>query len=340
MAFATTRLVKTAGGVEAYTVDTVPGLVILPSYVDEITQRDLVRWSLSEHARAPNETNLDTHYVLPPEGIWNAHLESDSSSQIHAKATPSVSASHDPEGPRQLVNNVPAGLDNFEALNAVPKPPPAASPNAKPTHPSSLLQKLRWANIGYSYHWGSKSYDFSKEVGAFPAPVARVCKAAVAAINWGEVWGSTQLEGWGEGGPDWDTWADGYAPDAGIVNFYQLGDTLMGHVDRSELSSTSPLVSISLGSAAVLLMGSSTRDTEPIPILLRSGDVLIMSGPQCRRAYHGVPRILDKTLPPHLKASETDPTWSPYAAYLETTRININVRQVFPPGFVPPKPHT
>lgn len=34
-------------------------------------------------------------------------------------------------------------------------------------------------------------------------------------------------------------------PDAGIVNFYQTKDTLMGHVDRSEVCATSPLVSIS-----------------------------------------------------------------------------------------------
>ena len=34
-------------------------------------------------------------------------------------------------------------------------------------------------------------------------------------------------------------------PDAGIVNFYQEKDTLMAHVDRSEVCATSPLVSIS-----------------------------------------------------------------------------------------------
>lgn len=42
-----------------------------------------------------------------------------------------------------------------------------------------------------------------------------------------------------------------------------------------------------LGNAAVFLIGGLTRDVVPVPILLRSGDVLIMSGPACRRAYHG-----------------------------------------------------
>lgn len=34
-------------------------------------------------------------------------------------------------------------------------------------------------------------------------------------------------------------------PDTGIVNFYQMNDTLMAHVDRSELDPSRPLVSVS-----------------------------------------------------------------------------------------------
>jgi len=46
----------------------------------------------------------------------------------------------------------------------------------------------------------------------------------------------------------------------------------------------------SLGNAAVFLIGGNSRDVDPVPILLRSGDVVIMSGPACRRAYHGIPQ--------------------------------------------------
>lgn len=112
----------------------------------------------------------------------------------------------------------------------------------------------------------------------------------------------------------------------------------MAHVDRSEVCATSPLVSISLGNAAIFLIGGVTRETEPLPILLQSGDVVIMSGPTCRRAYHGVPRILEGTLPRHLTESEDHENqieWEPYKEYMRTTRININMRQVFPKGFDP-----
>ena len=93
----------------------------------------------------------------------------------------------------------------------------------------------------------------------------------------------------------------------------------------------------SLGNAAIFLVGGLTRDIAPIPILLRSGDIIVMSGPVCRRAYHGVPRILEGTLPAYLGEGTDidDELWTPYARYMDTTRININVRQVFPKGFNP-----
>ena len=93
----------------------------------------------------------------------------------------------------------------------------------------------------------------------------------------------------------------------------------------------------SLGNAAIFLIGSLTRDVVPNPILLRSGDIIVMSGPACRRAYHGVPRILEGTLPTYLDegATVSGGTWAPYARYMRTARININVRQVFPSGFDP-----
>ena len=56
----------------------------------------------------------------------------------------------------------------------------------------------------------------------------------------------------------------------------------------------------SIGSAAIFLLGGTTRDVEPIPILLRSGDVVIMSGPECRRAYHG------QSIAPHLEPLQAE----------------------------------
>ena len=64
-----------------------------------------------------------------------------------------------------------------------------------------------------------------------------------------------------------------------------------GHTDQSEHNLSAPLLSISLGQAAIFLIGGSSLDTVPSAVLLRSGDILLMER-ESRLAYHAVPRIL------------------------------------------------
>lgn len=75
-------------------------------------------------------------------------------------------------------------------------------------------------------------------------------------------------------------------------------------------------------------MGTLDREDEPAPILLESGDIVILSGTS-RRAFHGVPRILERTCPDYLTQSESSPAFKPYAEFIQSARININIRQVF-----------
>ena len=112
------------------------------------------------------------------------------------------------------------------------------SPTLSPTSPTALISKLRWANIGWSYHWGSKQYDFTKGKGRIDDETRNVCKRAVRSVNWKEVFGQSDQEGWGD--EHWRTWQETYGmhprayivlwltsishvePDAGIVNYYQI----------------------------------------------------------------------------------------------------------------------
>ncbi|KAF9264828.1 hypothetical protein L218DRAFT_979507 [Marasmius fiardii PR-910] len=326
---------------KAYILPRIPGLVLLPSFISPEKQRELVQWALSEHSRPPNETNLDTHYILPPEGIWNVAVEAKKDPsrgmiiQPRHSILPNDQKLDAVHGPRVLINNTPASTKNLDTLSHIPKPPAPPSQTVGSTKCSDLLPKLRWANIGWFYHWGSKQYDFSKGKVAVHNKLRNVCQNVVRSVDWPKVFSGDSSD-WGTEG-DWRTWNESYEPDAGIVNFYQTKDTLMAHVDRSEVCATSPLVSISLGNAAIFLIGGPTRETEPASILLRSGDVVIMSGPGCRRAYHGVPRILENSLPSHMLGPSYNncPEWAPYEEYMRTTRINVNVRQVFPKGFDP-----
>ncbi|ORY33285.1 hypothetical protein BCR33DRAFT_665312 [Rhizoclosmatium globosum] len=121
-----------------------------------------------------------------------------------------------------------------------------------------------------------------------------------------------------------------YKSEAGIVNFYQMPDALMAHQDRSEVNMEAPLVSFSLGHSCIFVIGTESReDRDPLPIslVLRSGDVIVMSRAS-RKCFHGVPRIIPNTLPTHLANNMGDDEWPVFSDFLSTARININVRQI------------
>jgi alkylated DNA repair protein alkB family protein 1 len=191
-----------------------PGLVLLRAFVSPTMQRTLVRASLCDQARTPNETNLDTHYILPNDGLWNAHLHArknpnETAAPIYPRRQYDATTAPDPPGPRTLIDNTPATPDNFTVLSTEPSPPAHPSPTAHPATCASLLPKLRWANIGYSYHWGSKQYDFSKGKGVVRDEYRELCREAVRAVRWEDVFGFVEDEnGWSE--DDWRTWTETY----------------------------------------------------------------------------------------------------------------------------------
>ena len=196
---------------------------MLPSFVSPGEQKRLVRWALGEQAAHPNETNLDSHYVLPEGGLWNKYLDvrqgSSEDEDVQPRASlhsgASESGAAEPPGPRKLVSNEPACKGNYDTLSSTPKPPAAPSSSVQSIRVSALVPKLRWANIGWYYHWGTKQYDFSRGPGEISGLVRETCKRAVEDIPWEKVFGgdsaATTDDGeWGEGGPDWMHWRDTY----------------------------------------------------------------------------------------------------------------------------------
>jgi alkylated DNA repair protein (DNA oxidative demethylase) len=89
-------------------------------------------------------------------------------------------------------------------------------------------------------------------------------------------------------------------PDLCIMNYY-TADARMGvHQDKDEgpdsIAAGIPIVSVSLGDAARFVVGGLSRRDPTSPIVLRSGDVIVMGG-LSRLRYHGVTRILAGTAP-------------------------------------------
>ena len=83
-------------------------------------------------------------------------------------------------------------------------------------------------------------------------------------------------------------------PQACLVNLYR-GDAKMGlHQDRDEQALTAPVLSVSLGDDALFRIGGTTRRGPTRPLLLRSGDVVVLGGP-ARLCFHGIDRVLPGT---------------------------------------------
>lgn len=83
-------------------------------------------------------------------------------------------------------------------------------------------------------------------------------------------------------------------PECCLVNLYRPGAKLGLHRDEDEETFAAPILSVSLGDAAVFRLGGARRRDPTRRILLESGDVLVMGGP-ARLFHHGVDRILPGT---------------------------------------------
>lgn len=153
-------------------------------------------------------------------------------------------------------------------------------------------KNLRWITFGYHHDWGTKVYDMNDK-DPVPIELERLFCDIATSLN---------LD---------------MKPEAGIINYYNCKSRLSPHRDVSEHNYSAPLLSLSLGSPAIFMLGgSSTEDEEPIiPMLIREGDLVIMSGNR-RLSYHGVPKVFGCQEGNECKHTK------------ETCRINLNVRQV------------
>lgn len=161
----------------------------------------------------------------------------------------------------------------------------------------SPLWSLRWSTLGYHHDWNTKQYQKSHKT-EFPHDLANVCTYIANVLGFHH-----------------------FCPEASIVNFYHVGSTLSPHQDVSEADLSLPLVSISFGLDSIFLIGDDTKYQKPEAILIRSGDVIVMSG-KSRTAYHALPRVMPSS---RLTLGDEKDFLS---FYLQHSRINLNVRQV------------
>ncbi|XP_010458585.1 PREDICTED: alpha-ketoglutarate-dependent dioxygenase alkB-like [Camelina sativa] len=182
--------------------------------------------------------------------------------------------------------------------------------SCKTVSASVLLRKLRWSTLGLQFDWSKRNYDVSLPHNDIPDALCQLAKEhAAIAMPAGEE----------------------FRPEGAIVNYFGLGDTLGGHLDDMEADWSKPIVSMSLGCKAIFLLGGKSKEDPPHAMYLRSGDVVLMAG-DARECYHGIPRIFTDEESAEIGALESElsrESGSYFAEYIKTSRININIRQVF-----------
>ncbi|XP_012708213.2 nucleic acid dioxygenase ALKBH1 [Fundulus heteroclitus] len=197
------------------------------------------------------------------------------------------------------------------------------SPPSEKRQPKTLLERLRWVTLGYHYNWDTKTYSANSYT-PFPPDLHMLSSRITAACGF-----------------------PGFSSEAAILNYYRSDSSLGIHVDESELDHSRPLLSLSFGQSAIFLLGGPQRQDPPTAMFMHSGDVMLMSGPS-RLLYHAVPRILP---PPRQHAAFIDelscscalPTanvlepvsqedWDVCSRYIQSSRVNMTVRQVLGPG--------
>jgi alkylated DNA repair protein (DNA oxidative demethylase) len=89
----------------------------------------------------------------------------------------------------------------------------------------------------------------------------------------------------------WDaTVGAAWRPDACLVNLYREGAKMGVHQDKDEADLGAPVLSVSLGDAAMFRIGAAAGG-RTTTLRLDSGDVCALTGP-ARLARHGIDRVL------------------------------------------------
>ena len=308
---------------EAYELASRPGCVVFPGALDVATQRKWLADAVTRLCEPPAATNHDAAHG-PIKGLWAAATSAEPRWLKSSDESTSEKASRDE--------------DRCWSLS----PPPSTNgrdPRDAKTSASSLLRRLRWATLGPPYDWTTRTYRTdAKAFSVVPEDIVARCET-LAAFAAASEFGANRAERGIDSDSDVGKKKRRFRFGAGLVNYYREGDALAGHVDDAERDLTKPIISFSLGSPCVFLLGGDTRDAKPTPLILRSGDAVALIR-EARRRFHGVPRVFTAAenardnrgellaAPRELSDPECWKDQPDVARYVAGARVNVSVRDI------------
>ncbi|MFS7958986.1 putative DNA oxidative demethylase, DNA-(apurinic or apyrimidinic site) lyase [Helianthus anomalus] len=280
-----------------FCLDDCPGFYFIPAALSIEEQCRWIKESLMSFPQPPNRTNHNAIY-----GAIHNLFNAAKNRQVLVKDETAPAEDDSVSVDINSQNHSWACLEELDSS--------VNGDSCKSVSASVLLRKLRWSTLGLQFDWSKRSYNVSLPHNKIPDALCQLAKKMAApAMAVGEE----------------------FQPEAAIVNYFGSGDMLGGHLDDMEADWSKPIVSMSLGCKAIFLLGGKSRNDEPLAMFLRSGDIVLMSG-EARERFHGVPRIFTDTEHAEIGFLEkqfSDEDDSFYLEYVKTSRININIRQVF-----------
>jgi alkylated DNA repair protein alkB family protein 1 len=305
-----------------------PGVYLLPGALSVPQQEGLVRASLRAYIERPNRRNIDAFSDPDASNVAWAAQHGQGAAHLQPKrgaAAAVAQAGGFASGLWQAFvgacssSNSSSGSTSGSSSDGASGSTSGSSGSSGAARGQLAIDALTWATLGLQYDWTARAYhlrqdadyaahahsraaeggageDASRWRAPFPPPLHALCRDLVARLA------SAVQAGLREGllhsdshGKEWGLPLSLHAQ-AAIVNVYRgeakLRLPMGGHSDNMERTMSKPVVSISLGCPAVFLVGGATKDVPPTPLLLRSGDVLVLSGAS-RAAFHGVPRVFE-----------------------------------------------
>ncbi|KAL0364331.1 UNVERIFIED_CONTAM: Alpha-ketoglutarate-dependent dioxygenase alkB [Sesamum angustifolium] len=193
---------------------------------------------------------------------------------------------------------------------------------------SVLLRKLRWSTLGLQFDWSKRKCSLipSSIAALLVRDIATSVSVAIMFLSLKKIPDALCQLAKRMAGPAMPC-GEEFQPEAAIVNYFGLGDMLGGHLDDMEKDWSKPI----FGLQSYFPARGKSREHPPIAMFLRSGDAVLMAG-EARECFHGVPRIF--TDAENAEISQLESRFAgeddlPYLNYIRTSRININIRQVF-----------
>jgi alkylated DNA repair dioxygenase AlkB len=201
---------KPDGCVRVCSFDCAPGLYVMPNSLSVLQQQELAIHAYTTLAHPQYDCSLQSTVCLPTEHTLLHHWRDSLRTGCPASSDCSTAATSSGD---------PAGSNGSVRSRLKPLPQDAAGIE-------QVLRRLRWTVLGYRYDWSSLSYDWGQEPQPLPTCITRVANDAVELLQQHPVALQCGI----------------FKPQAAVVNFYQVGDSLTSHVDRSEPAAGAPLV--------------------------------------------------------------------------------------------------